>query len=274
MMGKEYPVFVPVGDHHIAAVVSIPRGGPRGVVVFTTGAGGALRSQRFRLWTRTARGLAERGIASVRMEYAGVGESTGTPSIGFRNLPVDDVVAIAEFAMSVTGTGTLGLCGNCAGARTALRAVSSLPTCRSLALFWLKPLASTKRAGKGSRAIVRAVMGLPKPIRRLASRTYWRREMRTGQGAEVGRTLRAAAHGRDLLLVETRSELAGQIPRLVEELRRTNDGHRIELRSVQSTSMQAFQSIGWFDRSFAADHTTEGNGASRADQPASVEPAV
>ena len=45
-------------------------------MVFTTGGGGTLRSQRFRLWTRAARALADIGIASVRMEFAGIGDST------------------------------------------------------------------------------------------------------------------------------------------------------------------------------------------------------
>jgi alpha/beta superfamily hydrolase len=261
---NEYPVFVPVADHHTAAIVTLPDGDPRGVVLFTTGGGGALRSQRFRLWTRAARGLAERGIASVRMEYPGVGDSTGTHrlGLGWSKLPVDDVIALAGFATAVTGTDQLGLCGNCAGARASIRAAESLPTCRSLVLFWLKPLASADRATqKRLRLAVRVLRHAPAPIKRAIARTYWTREARAGHGAGVADTLRMAAEGRDLLLIDTDSALAGQLPDVMSDLKRTSDGHRIELRRVESTSMQAFESISeqevalesvieWFDASF------------------------
>ena len=261
---KEYPVFVPVGDHHTAAIVTIPESDPRGVVVFTTGGGGALRSQRFRLWTRAARGLAEQGVASVRMEYPGVGDSTGTHRTGlaWEKLPVEDVVAVAEFAMSVVGTDHLGLCGNCAGARASIRAADSLPTCKSLALFWLKPLTSTDRSTqKGLRPVVRVLRRAPGPVRRVLARAYWRRQSRGSLGAGVADTLRRAAVGRDLLLIETQSALAGQIPAVMKELQGSADGNRIELRRFESTSMQAFQSLSeqeitvsavieWFGASF------------------------
>jgi alpha/beta superfamily hydrolase len=262
---REFPVFVPVADHHIAAIVTVPEADPRGVVVFTTGGGGALRSQRFRLWTKAARGLAERGVASVRMEYPGVGDSTGTHRVGlgWMKLPIDDVIAVAEFATSVTGTDRLGLCGNCAGARASIRAVESLPGCRSLALFWLKPLASTDRSTQQRlRSVVRMLRRAPAPLKRLLAKAYWARQARAGHGAGVADTLRAAAAGRDLLLIETQSALAGQIPSVMDELRSSSNGNRIELRRFESTSMQAFESLSeqevaletvirWFDLSFS-----------------------
>jgi alpha/beta superfamily hydrolase len=260
----EYPAFIPVGDHHIATIVTVPDGDPRGVVVLTTGGGGALRSQRFRLWTRAARGLAVRGIASVRMEYPGVGDSTGTHRIGlgWKKIPVEDLIAVARFATSVTGTEVLGLSGNCAGARASIRAVGSLPGCRSLVLFWLKPLASTDRATqKRFRSAVRVLRRAPGPIKRVMTKVYWRRQYRAGHGAGIADTLRGAADGRDLLLIETQSALAGQIPAVMQELQGSSNGNRVELRRFESTSMQAFQStseqelavsavIEWFDASF------------------------
>jgi len=280
---QEYPVWVPVGDHHVAAIVTLPEGDPRGVVVFTTGGGGSLRSQRFRLWTRAARGLAQQGIASVRMEYPGVGDSTGVARIGlgWANLPVDDVVAVAKFAMSVTGTERLGLCGNCAGARSSIRAVRSLPECRSLVLFWLKPLASVDRASrKGLRSAIRMADHLPAPVKGVLAKAYWKRESRAGRGDGVADTLRRAAAGRDLLLIETKSALAGDIPAVMKELDGSIDGNRVEFRPVESTSMQAFQSVSeqemtvetvieWFDRSFQKISSVEG----RIREPSSSAPA-
>jgi hypothetical protein len=261
-MMKEYPVFIPVDDHHIAAVVTVPSVNPRGVVVLTTGGGGAPRSQRFRLWTKVARRLGELGIASVRMEYEGVGDSTGTAKLGFGSLPVDDVRAVTTFAMSVTGTDRLGMCGNCAGARTIVHAVEGLPSCRSLVLFWLKPLASAdRRSGRFSR-LVRVGRWLPTSVRRLLARVYWSRARRSGHTARLVSSLRSIAPGRDLLLLETQSDLAGPIPTLVRELEETSNGH-VELRGFEGTSMQAFESesdqaitvdtvVEWFEASFAS----------------------
>ena len=279
----EYPVWIPVGDHHIAAIVTLPEGDPRGVVVFTTGGGGSLRSQRFRLWTRAARGLAELGVASVRMEYPGVGDSTGVARIGlgWANLPVDDVVAVAKFAMSVTGTERLGLCGNCAGARSSIRAVRSLPECRSLVLFWLKPLAAVGRPSrKGLRSAVRLAGRLPAPLKSALAKVYWKRESRAGRGVGVADTLRRAGAGRDLLLIETKSALAGEIPAVMKELQGSSDGDRVEFRPVESTSMQAFQSVSeqemtvetvieWFDQSFQKISSVE----TRTPEPSSSAPA-
>ena len=267
---REYPVFVPVGDHHIAAIVTIPEGDPRGVVVFTTGGGGAPRSQRFRLWTKAARELALQGIASVRMEYPGVGDSTGIGRIGlgWSKLPVDDVIEVARFAMSVVGTDQLGLCGNCAGARSSIRAADSLPECRSLALFWLKPLASVDRGTrKGSRRAHQVVRRLPAPIKGVLAKAYWKGQSRAGHGVGVAETLRKAADGRDLLLIETKSDLAGEIPAVMDELQGTSNGNRVAFHRFESTSMQAFQSPAeqeitvsmvteWFDASFSKSRST------------------
>jgi pimeloyl-ACP methyl ester carboxylesterase len=260
----EYPIFAPSGDKRIAAVVTLPETSPIGVVVFTTGAGGALRSQRYRLWTRAARALAERGIASVRMEFAGVGDSTGSALIGmgFEDLPVDDMREVAELAMKVTGTRRLGLCGNCAGARTSLKVAASLPTCEAMVLFWLKPLAHTVTSRSTIGRLGGLLQGLPRPIRRLPAHAYFRLHQRSRRASHVGRALATAARSTDILLMETRSKLAGDLPRVVRGLQAAGLGHRVELRGIDSTSMQAFQSLAdqveavdavadWFTRVFA-----------------------
>lgn len=268
---REYPVWIPVDGAHISAIVALPEGDPRGVVVLTTGGAGAPRSQRFRLWTRAARGLADRGIASVRMEYRGVGDSTGVGRIGLRwsQLPVDDVIEVARFALSVTGTTELGMSGNCAGARACIRAAGSLPECKSLVLFWLKPLAAPDRGTRRFRSAVRLFRLLPAPVRHRVAKAYWYRETRARMELRVGDTLREAARGRDLLLIETKSALAGDLPTVMRELERASNGTRIELRQIESTSMQAFQSVSeqeltvstiidWFDASFPSAPTDEG----------------
>jgi alpha-beta hydrolase superfamily lysophospholipase len=116
---KEELVFVPVGGSaYIASVAAVPNNDPRAVVVITTGGGGVPRSHKYRLWTKLARRLAEHDIASVRMEWPGVGDSTGPLRLSLFSPPVDELTEVARFAMAAMGTTRLGLVGTCLGARS------------------------------------------------------------------------------------------------------------------------------------------------------------
>jgi hypothetical protein len=195
--------------------------------------------------------------------------------MGFKSLPVDDVVDVARFAMKATGTERLGMCGNCGGARTSLRAVAELPSCESMVLFWLKPLARTVKGKPITHLGARIAHRLPPRPRRALASLYFRVQERSRRGNDVVSALRAVGSSTDLLLVETRSKLAGTMPRIVEGLRGATDGRHVEMRGVDSTSMQAFQSLEdqaqtvamvteWFDRSFSRE---------RADgQPGTLDP--
>ena len=76
---KQFPLFVPSPDGHVAAVVTVPEGDPSGVVLLLAGTGrhnvigstmSALLSDR----------LATHRLASVRLDYEGVGDSPGIVS--------------------------------------------------------------------------------------------------------------------------------------------------------------------------------------------------
>ena len=73
----EYPVFVPWRGGHLAAVVALPERPVRGLVVLSTGTG-APRSHRHQVWAVAAERLAAGGFASVRWEYPGLHDSTGS----------------------------------------------------------------------------------------------------------------------------------------------------------------------------------------------------
>jgi hypothetical protein len=267
----EHGVFVPSGDRVLGAVVTLPDGEPRGVVVLTTGGGGALRSHHFALWTRVARGLADQGIASIRMEHGGVGDSTGEARMDFRALPVDDVMTVARFGLETTGTRRLGLCGNCGGARAALHAARSLPESETLLLLWMKPLASTRRTGTAvHRAGITVAKRLPRPLKRVSERLYWKTQSRKGHGGPIVSALSEVGRRAHILLMETNSALAGDVPRFAADLRQSGTGRRIELRGVDATTLQAFRDlesqrelvdaiVRWFDETFppAAVRQTE-----------------
>ena len=112
-------------------------------------------------------------------------------------------------------------------------------------------------------------------MKRKVAKAYWYREGRASKKVGVENTLRKAAATRDLLLIETSSALAGEIPTVIQELERAGNGHRVELRQVESTSMQAFQSpaeqemtvttvLEWFDASFPGASGEEGSVGARS----------
>jgi pimeloyl-ACP methyl ester carboxylesterase len=278
---KEYPVFVPFGEEHLAAIVTVPDGEPRGLVMLLPGGGGAPRSHRFSMWTRAARELADRQIASVRMEWRGVGDSTGRAKFGFQLLPVDDVVTVAEFAMRAVGTDRLGIGANCMGARTGLKAAPRLPTLQSAVLILIKPLARVR----SKQAVVVKSKSLVKrlPVKNLARRLYWGgRQMKAAPMMESIDRLHLRA---DVLLIETlSSEKVGKLPQMVEDMREGNGSHRIELRDLPGGERRAFHRlerqrfvidciVGWFDETFPAAQALSPASGRREAQP-STAPAV
>jgi pimeloyl-ACP methyl ester carboxylesterase len=256
---KEYPVFIPSEGMQLGAVITVPDAEPRAVVLLLTGYGGMLRSQRFALWTKTARLLAGHGIASLRLEWPGVGDSTGEVLADFEQLPVAQAVAAANFAMKATGTTRLGLAGNCAGARTSLHAVRELPTCESMVLFFLKPLAQAIDPKSVTGRAFAIGQRLPRFLRAPLRAVYFARQ-KDRRGSEIEDALLDVGRSVDLLLMESKSILAGSVPRIATEL--TGSERVFELRQLDGTSMVAFEEpsdqryalesvVDWFARSFS-----------------------
>lgn len=168
---NEYPLFVPCGNEHLAGVLTLPEGPSRAVVLLLQGHGGP-RSQRNRVWTRTARALAERGLASVRMDYPGRGDSTGDAHAALESPPVDEAMAMAQVAFDATGVDRFGVAGYCMGARTAWAIASRTPSCVSLACLYRGAPGTILRRGRhaASRAlwsVARRAGGLRRFARRL-----------------------------------------------------------------------------------------------------------
>jgi pimeloyl-ACP methyl ester carboxylesterase len=156
---RQYPVWVPFGRDRLAAVIDVPDGEPRGLVMLLTG-GSAARSHRFRVWTRTARRLAEeQGLASVRFDYRGTGDSTGElRQWRMSQMPVDQVVAVLRFSMDALSVDRVALTGNCLGARLALAAGGATPEALG-ALCIRAPILEPSRIGKASEAVGRTSLG-------------------------------------------------------------------------------------------------------------------
>lgn len=130
---RDHPLFVPFRGDHLAAVVTTPEETPRGLAVFLQGAGGATRTHRYRLWTRAARRLASDGIASVRMDYRGIGDSTGAYEFEMEAPPVEEALTVVTLVLDRLGLDAFGVVGNCIGARTAFGLAARTESCRSVA---------------------------------------------------------------------------------------------------------------------------------------------
>jgi pimeloyl-ACP methyl ester carboxylesterase len=172
---REVPIFVPFDGEHMAAVVTTPADDPsRALVLLLTG-WGATRSHRGRIWTQVARSLAERGIASARFDYPGIGDSTGTAQPTLDAPPVAEALAVIEAAREVTGDLDVGLAGNCVGAQTAFSVAARVPECKTVVgIILRKPgdlVVNGHRGDRSRKAVHGAIKTRPR-LTRLAKSLF------------------------------------------------------------------------------------------------------
>jgi len=235
-MTMEYPIFVPFRGEHLAAVVTTTESTPRGVAVLLQGLG-APRSHKHRLWTRTAQGLSERGIAAVRLDWPELGDSTGSFPGDLHAPPVAEATAVTEVAVEALGVEAVGITGNCLGAKTALNMAVQMDSCISIGCILPGDPKNVLR-GDGRTAPHRAARRLSKKAPKLGS--FGRRVLRSHRIKprirflpEVEATIRRA----DLMLLYLgKEEAAGRVrtglAALSDEVGQT--GHRAEVRHIRT----------------------------------------
>jgi dienelactone hydrolase len=189
----ERPVYFPAGADTLFGILTLPadREARTGLIMLV-GAGSPLTTNRNRLSVRICREIAALGYAGFRMDYHGLGESTGSVD-GFRlDRPfVDDVAAAVKYLES-QGVDRVVLAGSCFGARTALSAAATLDNVdavilmasavRDYALGELKGLnvARSWSLGRYLRALMKpgTVKGLFEKRKRRAYGRYARTKLR------------------------------------------------------------------------------------------------
>jgi alpha/beta superfamily hydrolase len=268
-MTSEHPVFVPHGDEHIGAVVTLPDGEPRGLVLLLTGTG-APRSHRFQMWTRTARALAEVGLATVRMDYLGLGDSTGE----IEQIPLDgagreEALNVLRFAQRAVGVRYVGVAGNCSGSQVALEIAAEVPECVGAACLLTRILepSGVNRVVIGARRLrVAAIVRSHRFLSRLAEPLRGRRGRFASQ---VERALVSALSHARLLFVYTREDTDSYDEKGMAKLEDVVRGlaherrERFQLRVVDGGPMAGFESleiqdtalstiVEWMDASFPA----------------------
>ncbi len=133
---NQFPLYVEAGDSHVASVLTIPDGEPRGIVISLSGTGrhNLIGST---LCTHLSQRLVERGLAHVRLDYSGVGDSPGLVPTWV----LSDVSAASQQARAVVGAATEALgvrrfvvIGTCYGSRVGLSLLSDPDCCGAVCL--------------------------------------------------------------------------------------------------------------------------------------------
>ena len=116
------------GDETILGVVTRPTVAPRGVgVIFLNGGHGGSSSGKNRIYTRMAADLADRGFHSLRLEWHGIGDSTGAVDEYIMDEPFLDEAFGAAQLLRDEGCERIAIFGECFGARTAVVAAENMP---------------------------------------------------------------------------------------------------------------------------------------------------
>ena len=123
----EERVLVPCGDELLSGVLTRAADpGPVGIL-FLAGRWSVTSIGRSRLFVHLARRLAGRGFASLRLDYLGLGESTGRERRWRLEAPFREEPDAAVAWLAGRGVERVLVVGTCGGARLALDAAARLP---------------------------------------------------------------------------------------------------------------------------------------------------
>jgi len=245
---REFPIFVPFRGGHLAAVVTVPDGEPRGLVALLTGVG-AGRAHRFQVWAIAARELASRDIASVRLDWEGIGDSTGDVDEwgwGVERALYEQASEVIGVAVDATGVTRTAAVGNCSGARIAMLLAAESPGCVGAACLLLPMVPSQRQqalrrgARRGPLAAIRTNRVVRKVlIRRLKSLTGMDQTARTAIASVLGRGRLLLLYGEDDTALSSRT--AEQLDRLAGSM--PEGASRYELRVLPVSRMAGFESL-------------------------------
>ncbi|MCA1703737.1 MAG: alpha/beta hydrolase [Actinobacteria bacterium] len=132
----ELLVFIPCGNEQLSAVLTVPTVQANGMaVLFYAGRWSVTSIGRSRLWVHLARELAGHGFHCLRMDYIGLGESTGEEREVRLDKPFTDEPASAELWLRQHGISEFIVVGTCAGARMALESTREMTGVRGAVLI-------------------------------------------------------------------------------------------------------------------------------------------
>lgn len=132
----ELPVFIPAEGNQIFGILTRPTAEPNGVcVVLMLGGVFSLSITRNRLSVKLARRLAAQGYHVFRMDFHGVGESTGAFEESKLGQPWVQDLRAAMGWLREQGQNRFVLLGHCFGGRTCLALTPEIPELLGLGLM-------------------------------------------------------------------------------------------------------------------------------------------
>jgi pimeloyl-ACP methyl ester carboxylesterase len=131
----EVPLWIPSREM-LGGIVSIPSGESSDLGVVLMAGRARDRCHRNGMFARAARELAGRGMYVLRLDYPGVGHSSGDPQIfDLESPPAWAVEEAARFLVKETPVERVILAGTCFGARVVLGAAQRIPDVASVAVI-------------------------------------------------------------------------------------------------------------------------------------------
>ena len=249
---RSAPLFIDTGDDTVATVVSMPDGPPEGLVVVLAGIGrhvvigGTLAAL-------LAEPLASEGLATLRVDYAGVGDSPGVVSswtaadVSREAAATSRAVSTVREALEVDRFVSVG---TCFGSRVALRLASDPAwggtVCLAPPILDPGSPALARRA-LGKRRVVETVRSLPFADTLLKPVT--KRLVRRGPSSSVIETLSHLERGRIVFLYGRPLEEDHYDPRGLESANSALAGlterarERFELRLLDAGPLTIFDGL-------------------------------
>jgi pimeloyl-ACP methyl ester carboxylesterase len=194
----ETPVFFPAGREQVFGVVTEPTGAPRRTAALIVMGGGFHTSVHVnRLAVLQARRLATEGYHAMRIDYHGLGESSGSLR-GYRlDEPfAEDMLGAVEWFRR-RGIERFVLIGSCFGGRTALETASRIEGVEAVVMI-TTPLIDLQQ-GEGT------------PARRLVDASLWRYLARGFRPRVLRRFFPPYSFRRQGRLAKSHLRLAGRV---------------------------------------------------------------
>ena len=190
LLAEERFLFAHEGSR-LVAVLHPPAGPVRAGVILLHGWAG-YRAGPHQMFIKLARQAAEAGLACLRFDFRGRGDSEGDPAAASLSTMISDTARAAEIFAERCGPAPLALVGDCSGSEVALGAGALLPACERLVLWSAPPVGASRE--EMLQAKRRGVFGeyLRKALRPETWRRLLRREVRLDM---VGRALRSGGLG-------------------------------------------------------------------------------
>jgi pimeloyl-ACP methyl ester carboxylesterase len=256
-------VYIRHADGWLGAVVTVPEdeGASVGVVLLASRARD--RAHRNGLWVKTAQMIADDGCYVLRLDYPGVGNSTGEPTLfELDDAPSGAVADACRFLLEHTPVRHLLLAGTCYGGRVVLEAAKQVPQVTDLALVAApvsRPLSPEGRLRLKAARMLGRGGGRVNGAEPTAHRTGPH-----GRGLALERTFvdslrRHLERGRVYLLYGDRDVVPDDLRRALDGLALPPGRSEVELvsgeiDSLRSTAMQALvrdRVVAWSRRSSA-----------------------